>query len=45
MKIVLDDGRLVEFGSPQELLSREGYFKSLVNESSDKADLYAAAGM
>lgn len=44
--MVLDSGKLVEFDTPQELLRREGgYFKALVDESSDRGDLYAAAGM
>jgi len=43
--LVLDSGRLVEFGSPKDLLDMEGgYFKALVDESSDRAELYVAAG-
>jgi ABC-type multidrug transport system fused ATPase/permease subunit len=42
----LDSGRLVEFGTPKELLGSDGgYFKALVDESSDKDELYAAAGV
>ena len=40
--MVLDAGRIVEFDAPRVLLARnDGYFKSLVEESSDKAILYA----
>ena len=36
----------MEFGKPDELLNRDGgYFKALVDESSDRAELYAAAGV
>ncbi len=36
----------MEFDSPKELLQREtGLFKSLVDESSDKKDLYALVGL
>lgn len=42
---MLDAGGLVEFGSPKELLGRYGgHFKALVDESSDKAELYTMAG-
>ena len=44
-QLVLDSGRRVEFGSPKELLDKEGgYFKALVDESSDREELYVAAG-
>lgn len=43
--MVLDAGRIVEFDRPRELLSREGgYLRALVDESGDRAELYAAAG-
>jgi len=43
--MVLDEGRLKEWGSPRELLQKEGgAFKHLVDESSDKKALYATAG-
>jgi len=43
--LVLDAGSLVEFGTPRELLAREGgQFKSLVDESSDREELYNVAG-
>jgi ABC-type multidrug transport system fused ATPase/permease subunit len=46
IQLVLDAGCLVEFGSPRELLVKEGgYFKSLVDESSDKDELYKAANV
>ncbi|KAF9229723.1 P-loop containing nucleoside triphosphate hydrolase protein [Gyrodon lividus] len=42
--MVLDAGRIVEFGSPQQLLRNEkGMFRALVDESGDKALLYAMA--
>ncbi|KAJ7578700.1 P-loop containing nucleoside triphosphate hydrolase protein [Mycena floridula] len=42
--LVLDAGRLVEFGTPLELLALEnGKFASLVNESMDRDDLKAMA--
>jgi len=42
--LVLDDGQLVEFGTPKELLAKEdGKLRSLVNESADKDVLLAMA--
>ena len=42
--MVLDAGRIVEFDAPGVLLAKDaGYFKSLVEESSDKEALYAMA--
>ncbi|KAG1757959.1 hypothetical protein EDB19DRAFT_1936472 [Suillus lakei] len=42
--MVLDAGKLVEFGSPWELLQNEqGMLRALVDESGDKEALYAAA--
>jgi ABC-type multidrug transport system fused ATPase/permease subunit len=39
--MVLDAGRLAEFGSPKELLSRKkGLFYDLVEKSHDKDVLY-----
>lgn len=41
-KMVLDAGRLVEFGSPKELLQmKSGLFYELVESSHDKESLYA----
>jgi ABC-type multidrug transport system fused ATPase/permease subunit len=43
--MVMDAGRLVEFASPQDLLSMEqSFFKSLVDQSADKEQLYEMAG-
>ncbi|KAI0633842.1 multidrug resistance-associated ABC transporter [Trametes polyzona] len=43
--MVLDAGRIVEYDAPQTLLAKsEGYFRSLVEGSGDKAALYAQAG-
>ncbi|KAF9555324.1 multidrug resistance-associated ABC transporter [Agrocybe pediades] len=43
--MVLDSGRLVEFGTPKELLQhKDGFLRSLVEESGDKETLYALAG-
>jgi len=40
--IVLDEGRVLEYEKPKILLSKDkGAFKSLVDESSDKEELYA----
>ncbi|VDC01967.1 unnamed protein product [Peniophora sp. CBMAI 1063] len=39
--MVLDAGRVVEFDSPRALLGKDGLFKKLVDESSDKQALYA----
>ncbi|GJE87809.1 multidrug resistance-associated ABC transporter [Phanerochaete sordida] len=40
--MVLDAGRIVEFGSPAQLLQNEsGFFRSLVDASGDKDKLYA----
>ncbi|KAG1889339.1 hypothetical protein F4604DRAFT_1711826 [Suillus subluteus] len=42
--MVLDAGKLIEFGSPLELLQNEqGMLRALVDESGDKEALYAAA--
>ncbi|KAF8157940.1 multidrug resistance-associated ABC transporter [Crassisporium funariophilum] len=42
--MVLDDGRIVEFDSPQSLLRKEdGLLKALVDGSGDKVALYAMA--
>ncbi|KAH7923810.1 P-loop containing nucleoside triphosphate hydrolase protein [Leucogyrophana mollusca] len=42
--MVLDAGRLVEFGSPAELLrNEEGMLRALVDESGDRDALYAMA--
>jgi hypothetical protein len=44
-QLVLNSGRLVEFGNPKDLLAnQDGYFKALVDESPDRAELYVAAG-
>jgi ABC-type multidrug transport system fused ATPase/permease subunit len=44
--MVLDAGVAVELDSPKALLQRENsFFKSLVDESSDKEALYKAAGL
>jgi ABC-type multidrug transport system fused ATPase/permease subunit len=44
--MVLDAGRLVEYDTPQNLLAKKsGLFYSLVEESSDKDELYRLAGM
>ncbi|EIW62518.1 multidrug resistance-associated ABC transporter [Trametes versicolor FP-101664 SS1] len=43
--MVLDAGRIVEYDAPRSLLQKEdGYFRSLVDGSGDKAALYAQAG-
>ncbi|KAK7038087.1 multidrug resistance-associated ABC transporter protein [Favolaschia claudopus] len=43
--MVLDAGRIVELGSPKQLLSiKGGKLRSLVDESGDKDALYAMAG-
>ncbi|KZT18100.1 hypothetical protein NEOLEDRAFT_1246604 [Neolentinus lepideus HHB14362 ss-1] len=42
--MVLDAGRIMEFGSPNELLRNEkGMLRALVDESNDKFTLYAMA--
>jgi ABC-type multidrug transport system fused ATPase/permease subunit len=42
--LVLDDGKLVEFAPPKELLRKEdSLFKKLVDESADRAVLYDLA--
>lgn len=44
--IVLDAGELVEFDTPANLLKKEGgYYRSLVDESGDREDLYRMAGL
>ncbi|KZS96534.1 P-loop containing nucleoside triphosphate hydrolase protein [Sistotremastrum niveocremeum HHB9708] len=44
--MVLDAGEAVELDDPRSLLQRDrSFFKSLVDESSDKDALYAAAGL
>jgi ABC-type multidrug transport system fused ATPase/permease subunit len=43
--IVLDAGHLVEFGTPADLLKNEhGFFRSLVDNSGDREELYRMAG-
>ena len=41
--MVLDAGRLVEFDTPKALLQKNGLLRALVDESGDKAALYAMA--
>lgn len=44
LQMVLDAGRIVEFGTPKELLMNEqGTLRSLVDESGDRDALYAMA--
>ena len=45
--MVLDAGHIVEFDTPRNLLQAgaKGYFRSLVDESEDKAMLYNLAGL
>jgi len=44
--MVLDAGRLVEFDSPAILLKKkDGLFKSLVDQSGEKEELYRMAGL
>lgn len=44
--IVLDAGRLVEYDSPKNLLEKkDGYFRSLVDQSGEKEELYRMAGI
>ncbi|KAJ3747371.1 multidrug resistance-associated ABC transporter [Lentinula detonsa] len=39
--MVLDEGRIVEFDSPRQLLEKEGgMFRGLVDESADRTELY-----
>ncbi|KAJ4001710.1 P-loop containing nucleoside triphosphate hydrolase protein [Lentinula boryana] len=39
--MVLDEGRIVEFDSPRQLLEKEGgLFRGLVDESADRTELY-----
>ena len=46
IQMVLDSGKLVEFGRPRELLQKEnGYFRSLVDESDDREVLLGLAGL
>ncbi|KAJ7768239.1 multidrug resistance-associated ABC transporter [Mycena metata] len=43
--MVLDGGRIVEFGAPKDLLKdKEGMFRALVDESEDKEVLYSTVG-
>jgi ABC-type multidrug transport system fused ATPase/permease subunit len=43
--MVLDSGKLVEFGSPKELLrNKTGKLHDLINESFDRDHLYRIAG-
>ncbi|KAL5499199.1 hypothetical protein ACEPAH_1717 [Sanghuangporus vaninii] len=43
--MVLDAGELVEFGSPKELMEKEGgYFRSLIDESDDRDLLRSLVG-
>lgn len=45
-QMVLDAGRIVEFGKPSELLQiTDGKLKGLVDESGDKEGLYKMAGL
>ena len=41
--IVMDAGKVAEFDTPSNLLSRSSLFKSIVDQSSDVAALYHAA--
>ena len=44
--LVLDTGKLVEFDTPANLLQKkEGYYKSLVDQSGEKEELYRMAGI
>lgn len=44
--LVLDAGRVVEYDSPVNLLKKsDGYFKSLVDQSGEKEELYRMAGI
>lgn len=44
--VVLDAGKLVEYDSPKNLLAKkDGYFKSLVDQSGEKEELYRMAGV
>ncbi|KAJ7272088.1 hypothetical protein B0H12DRAFT_1200283 [Mycena haematopus] len=43
--MVLDAGRIVEFGSPKVLLGKNGLLRALVDESGDKDALYKMAGV
>ena len=43
--MVLDAGKLVEFDTPATLLKKEGFFKSLVDNSGDRATLYTMAAV
>ncbi|KAH8717299.1 ABC transporter ATP-binding protein/permease VMR1 [Beauveria bassiana] len=40
--LVMEDGRVVEFGKPAELYQQEGQFRALVNRSIDKEELVKA---
>ena len=41
--IVMDSGKVAEFDTPSNLLSRSSLFKSIVDQSRDAAALYHAA--
>jgi ABC-type multidrug transport system fused ATPase/permease subunit len=44
--IVLDAGKLCEYDSPRNLLQKkDGFFKSLVDQSGEKEELYRMAGI
>ncbi|KAF8956143.1 P-loop containing nucleoside triphosphate hydrolase protein [Flammula alnicola] len=46
LQTIMDADRIVEFDHPRILLQQaEGYLKALVDESGDRAALYAAAGV
>ncbi|EJP70387.1 ABC transporter [Beauveria bassiana ARSEF 2860] len=40
--LVMEDGKVVEFGKPAELYQQEGQFRALVNRSIDKEELVKA---
>lgn len=43
--LVLDAGRVVEYDTPQQLLSQRGLFWELCRQSGDFDELVKAAGM